>query len=186
MKRVVLAIVGVSAVLLAVLVISYFNFTLEANKLENGIVAQYSKNQNVYDNGWKKVVEMSQVPDMAKDQLKELYDGAMKGRYGEGGAKALLQFITEQNPNLGQDMYVKIQQAIEIFRNEFAQTQTELVARRQEFQNLLTATWRGAIFNSIAGHPHIDLSKYDIVTSEKTEQDFQKKKSEPLEIYKKK
>jgi len=35
----------------------------------------------------------------------------------------------------------------------------------------------------IAHYPHIDMSKYDIVTSEKTQTDFGTKKAAPLKVF---
>lgn len=179
---VVLSVVSLVVVALLSLGMGYIGFGNDANGFEADIQAKYNDNRNVYDNGWKKVVEMSQVPDMQVKALKELYDGTMKGRYGKDGSKAMMQWIQEQNPSLDQQTFVKIQQAVESFRNEFASNQTELVSRKQAYQRYLTATTSGRFFNMIGGYPHIDLSKYDIVTSDKTEEDFRTKRSEPLKL----
>lgn len=160
----------------------YLNFQNECNKFENGIEAQYNDNRNVYDNGWKTVVEKAQVPQMYTKQLKELYHEAITGRYGPEGSKALFQFIKEQNPTLDPSIFVQIQQSIEVFRNRFAQSQTELVSRKQEYKNSLTTTIHGRFYNMFASYPKIDLVKYDIVTSGRTEQAFETKKDEPLKL----
>ena len=162
----------------------FIGFQNESNGYENGIRAQYDNNRNVYDNGWKKVSETAQVPEMATDQLKKLYDTAMTGRYGEDGSRAMLQFIKEQNPTIDGTLFRQIQQAIEAFRNQFQQAQTELVARRQSYQNFLTANTSSRFYNWISGgsYPKIDLTKYDIVTSDKTETDFDTKRAEPLKL----
>jgi hypothetical protein len=169
----------------ASLFFGYISFGNEANRFENSITAAYTNNQNVYDNGWKTVMEKAQVPDQYTKQLKELYTGTMTGRYGPNGSQALLQFIKEENPKLDPSMYVQIQQSVEIFHNQFSQAQTELVSRKQEYRNLYTGTTHGRFYNLIAHYPHIDLSKYDVVTSEKTQQDFGTKKAPTLQLFQK-
>jgi hypothetical protein len=160
----------------------YVGFSNDANKFEVDIKAKYTDNKNVYDNGWKKVVEVSQVPALQVDALKQLYDATMKGRYGAEGSRAFLQFIKEQNPNLDQTTFIKIQQDIESFRSEFQANQTALVARKQSYETFLTATTSGRFYNMIGSYPHIDLTKFDIVTSERTENVFDSKRDEPLKL----
>jgi hypothetical protein len=164
----------------------YIGFGNEANRFENSITAAYSKNQTVYDNGWKTVVEKARVPKEYTAQLKDIYTSTMTGRYGADGSKALLQFIKEQNPQIDASVFKEIQQSIEIFHADFNQSQVELVSRKQEYQNLYTATTSGRFYNMIAHYPHIDMSKYDIVTSDKTQQDFDTKQAGPLDVFGKK
>jgi len=177
-----LAVFGVLGVLALMLFVGYIGFGNTANQHENGIKAQYKDNQNVYDNGWKEVKEKAQVPDMYTDDLKKVYDGVMRGRYGEKGSQALLQFIKEQNPQLSPELYKQIQQSIESFRKRFTQSQTELVARRQAYENFLTATYSGRFYNMVGGYPRINLTEYDIVTSEETERVFDQKKADELKL----
>lgn len=179
---IVLSIVGVFFLSGFMLFFGYIGFGNDANKFEVDIKAKYTDNQNVYDNGWKKVMEVAQVPALQTDALKSLYDATMKGRYGANGSKAMLQFIKEQNPALDQTTFLKIQQDIEAFRNEFQSNQTQLVSRKQAYETYLTATTSGRFYNMIGGYPHIDLTKYDIVTSDKTQQDFNTKRADPLKI----
>ena len=178
----VLSAFGVVALLVIGLVVGYIGFSNDANRFEIAIKAQYTDNRNTYDNGWKKVVEVAQVPEKYTAKLKELYDGTMKGRYGADGSQAMMQWIQEQNPTIDPALYRQLQQVIEEFRNKFQQSQTELIAKKQQYENFLYATTSGRFYNMIVGYPHIDMSKYDIVTSEKTEQDFETKKSDPLKI----
>ena len=106
----------------------------------------------------------------------------MKDRYGAEGSKALFQFIQEQNPTMDSAIFVQIQQSVEGFRRRFQQAQTELVAKKQEYQNLLTATVNGRFFNQFTGYPHIDLTKFDIVTSDATESAFEQKRAGEIKL----
>lgn len=182
MKYTALGIVGVFILLAAFMGLGYIGFSNDANRFENQAKAKYTDNQNVYDNGWKKVKEMAQVPDMQTDALSKLYDGVMKGRYGADGSKAMFQFIKEQNPDLNQETFLKIQRAVEDFHNEFQANQTQLISVKQAYDNYLTATTSGRFYNLIGHYPHIDMAKYDIVTSDKTQKDFDTKKAPELKL----
>ena len=177
-----LAVLGVVAFVIFTLLFGYIGFSNTANAFEVDIKAKYADNKNVYDNGWKKVKEVAQVPDLQTEALQKVYTAALQSRYGADGSKALLQFITEQNPNLDQSTFLKIQQDIEAFRIEFQSNQTQLVSRKQAYERFLTATTSGRFYNLLGEYPHIDLTKFDIVTSEQTEQDFATKKSEPIKL----
>lgn len=177
-----LAILGLVVFTFVTLVLGYIGFSNTANGFEADIKAKYTDNKNVYDNGWKRVKELAQVPELQTEALQKLYDSALKSRYGAEGSRALFQFITEQNPQLDQSTFRAIQQNIESFRREFAANQTRLVSIKQQYERFLTATTGGRFYNTFGGYPRIDLSQFDIVTSEKTEQDFENKKSEPLNL----
>jgi hypothetical protein len=97
----------------------YMGFSNNANKFEADIPAQYSQMQNVYDNGWKQVMEENQIPQNYAAQVKDVFQGTMTGRYGPEGSKALFQMITEQNPQLDPSLYKKVQESIERFHAEF-------------------------------------------------------------------
>jgi hypothetical protein len=177
-----LAVAGVFVSAALILGLGYLSFSNQANGFETDIKAKYADNKNVYDNGWKKVKEVAQVPDLQVAALQKVYETAMTGRYGDDGSRAVVQFITEQNPNLDQQTFVKIQQDIEAFRNEFKANQTQLVSQKQAYERFLRATTSGRFYNMLGGYPRIDLDKFDIVTSERTEEDFKSKKSEPISL----
>lgn len=148
---------------------------------ENGIVAQYTQNQNDYDNMWKKFKEMAQVPAMYTEDLQKVYDSAIGKRYGANGSQAAIQFITEHNPNFDASMYVKLQAAIEAGRNGFAADQAQLIDKKRQYQDILQGN-KAMFVGFWFGFPKIDLSKFDIVTSDETQKTFQDKKSEPVQL----
>lgn len=186
--------IGASIFLIFVLLIGgfflgYVGFRNDANRSEQDIVAQYEQAQNVYDNGWKAVVEVAQVPKLQEQNYKDLYDGVMKGRYGADGSRALLQFIKEQNPTLSDETYTKIQRTIETFHGNFEAAQQDLIAKKQSYRTLITSTTDSLMYNWIGNYPHIRVGipigsqdDYAIVTSDKTQNDFKTKKAEPLQL----
>jgi len=160
---------------------SALSFRSGCIRAEAGIKAQYTQNQNNYDNFWKKVKEMAQVPAMYAEDLQKLYDGAIKGRYGAGGSQAVLQFIKEHNPQLDGRLYLQLQAAIEAGRNGFAADQQQLIDKKRQYEVALgstTALWANVLFN----FPRIDLDQYGIVTSEQTDEAFRAKKSTELRL----
>jgi hypothetical protein len=158
-----------------------FSYRTSCIQAENGIVAQYEQNQNDYDNMWKKFKEMAQVPEMYAADLQKVYDSAIGKRYGEGGSKAVFQFIQEHNPNYDSSMYVKLQAAIEAGRNGFAADQQQLIDKKRQYQDILGST-KAVFVGMWFGFPRIDLKKYDIVTSDETQKTFQDKKSDEIRL----
>ncbi len=141
---------------------------------EAGIKAQYGQNQNNYDNMWKKFKEVAAVPKMYANNLKELWDKAMSARYGNEG-QTLFRWIQEQNPTLDPAVYSQLQRTLEAGRNSFESDQKQLLDKKREYEITLKGT-KSLFFNWMFKFPWINLSKYDIVTSDKTEKVFEAKK----------
>jgi len=148
---------------------------------EASVTAQWTQNKNNYDNYFKKLKEACQVPDMYRDDLKKVYDGAMTGRYGKKGSQAVFQFIKEHNPNFNEKLYVQIQRIIESGRNNFENEQKMLIDKKRVYEVSLKS-FPSSIIAGLLGFPKIDLSKYEIITSDVTEEAFKTKKSEPIKL----
>lgn len=177
---------GVGLVLLAGLVAGGLVVVRTFNDLvaqEAGITAQYKQNQNSYDNYWKKLKEAAQVPDRYAAAVQQSFAGAITGRYGEGGARAVIQAIQEQNPQLDPGVYRALQQLIEAGRAGFEADQKALLDRRRVYETTLQS-FPTNLVAGLFGFPRIDLGKLDIVTSDETQQAFDSKRAGPIDLSK--
>lgn len=172
---------AVVAVLVFSIVGSLMSMYNSAVQMEQSLVAQYDQNRNNYAKMFNSLKEAAQVPDMYMQGLKDLYDSIMHGRYGSDGSKAMFNWIKEHNPEVDSSLYVKLQSMIEANRNDFESNQKSLIDKRQIYQVYLKTVPQSFVL-SVMGFPKIDLSKYDIVTSEETEKAFDTKKAGPISL----
>lgn len=148
---------------------------------EADIKAQYSQDQNNFDNFTKAIQEAAQVPSMYAEDLQKVATAAIQGRYGEGGSKAVFQFIKEHNPNVDVSVYTKVQQLIEAGHLNFEREQKTLLDKKRVYEVTLNS-FPGGMVARVMGFPRIDLSKFDIVTSDATQRAFETKKADPLKL----
>ena len=148
---------------------------------EEGLKSQYKQNQNNYDNMWKKIKEVAQIPEMYTNDLKSVYEGAIKGRYGKDGSQAVVQVIKEHNPNFDSSMYTQIQRVIESGRNNFSADQTTLLDKKRIYEKDLRS-FPNNMLAGLFGFPKINLAEIDIVTSDETDSAFKNKKAAEIKV----
>ena len=149
---------------------------------EEGVKAQYTQNQNNYDNMWKKFREASQVSTQYSKDLKEVYDSAIQSRYGKSGSGAMMQWIKEHNPNFDASMYKGLQQLVETGRNSFEANQKMLIDKKRAYTTDLRV-FPNSLLASTLGFPKIDLDKYKIVTSGATDEAFESGKADEVKLF---
>lgn len=179
---IVIAIFAVVVVFGLTIVGSLISFNNTAVQMEAGVKAQYEQNRNNYDNYWKKLKEVAQVPTMYIDDMKKLWDGVMAGRYGKDGSRAMFQWIQERNPKVDSSLYRKIQDIVEAGRNSFEADQKMLIDKKREYFDTYLKTFPNSMLAGLLGFPKINPADYAIVTSEETEEVFKTKKSKPLKL----
>jgi len=158
-------------------------------EMETTIEAQYKDNQNIYDNYVKTLKETAHVTDKYAADFKEVVMGAISGRYGEDGSKAVFQWIKENNPTVDASMYKEIQRVIASGRKDFENSQRMLLDKIRVYKTSL----RKFPFNIVSGmfgfptqvcnesgNCKAFFDEYDIVTSESTEKTFETKKADAL------
>lgn len=171
------AVVGLS---LAGTMISVKN-TCVAN--EKGIEAQYEQNQSNLAGYTNKIMDMVQVPDMAKNAVKELTTAAIQGRYGENGSQAVFQMIHENNPTMDPSLYKQLMQAMESGRNAFDVDQKTLIDKCRVYDTY-TEQFPQSIFVAFFGYPRYDRTKCKPVITDSVAHDFSTKRTGPLQLTK--
>lgn len=172
------AAVGVLALFLGS---AWYSAAKTGNILEQSVKAEYTNLKNILAQYGNKVAETAQVPEIYRDDVSKVAVDAITARFGENGSKALFQAISEQNPTLDSAVYVQLQRVIESGRNDFQNSQTKFIDKRRVYETALGSPWQGMWLN-IAGYPRIDLDDYDIVTSVRAEDAFEKKVEEPIKL----
>lgn len=137
------------------------------NRTEVELAKNYSNNQNVLGQYTLKVQEVASVPEMYKNDLKDVMTSVMQARMGEKGSQALFQFFKEQNIPFDSNLYGNIQQVVEAGRNEFQTSQTRLIDVRGTYQVALGSIPKGWVLGML-GYPKVDLSLYDPVLDRKS------------------
>jgi flagellar biosynthesis component FlhA len=168
----------------AVVITSYISAANYGNRMEMQLKAKWEDNENVLAQYGQKIMEMAQIPEMYAADVKSVTTAAIQGRYGEKGSNAVMQWIKEQNPTIDSSVYVKIQQAIEAGRNEFKNSQTQLLEIKRSYETSLGTVWQG-FWLARAGYPKVDLTKYNIITTDRASKAFQTGKEDgPLQLRK--
>ena len=176
-----LGFVGFLVIVVGMAIVSYISAANYGNRMENQLLTKVENNQNIYANGTQKIIEIAQVPAMYVDDLTKVTQAAIGGRYGANGSQAVFQMLREQNPQLDSKMYTKIQQVIESFRDEFKNNQTSMLDIRNTYKTALGTVWQG-FWLKMAGYPKTDLSKFDIVTTDKAAETFRTKRDTGVQL----
>lgn len=174
----ILAILGTVVSIPACSAVSAYN---TGNRMEQGIKAQYEENQNKLSALSNSVMEAAQVPELAKNDMKEVIEAAMEGRYGPNGSGgAMFQAITEAYPGtLDAALYTKIQTLIESGRRDFAAEQSKLIDKTRVYETAL-GNFPGGLMMKIVGYPTINLADYKIIVSDYTADAFTSKRDKGL------
>lgn len=156
----------------AVIVGSYITNFNYGNRMERQIEATHTDNRNVLAQYSTRIMEMAQVPDMYKEDVMEIYEGALTGRYGENGSQAMFQFLQEQNPQIDASLYTNIQQSMEAGRNKFENSQTRLIDLKRGYETRLGSFYSG-FWLGVAGYPRINLADFNIVVNDYSNEAFE-------------
>lgn len=149
------------------------NFSAEATRQENQIKATYANNEQILGTYTTKISEMAQIPDMAKEDLKEVMKASFEGRYGPDGSQATMQWIREAYPGaIDPVLYRNLQTEIASGRNDFMANQTILIDQKRIYQTNLDYMYKGFVLKFL-GFPKINLDDYKAVTSTAAKKSFE-------------
>lgn len=109
---------------------SWYN---SAVSLEESVKAQFDENKNQYDSLFKKVKEVTQIPEKYKEDFKDVLVSETKAKFGEEGSQAAFQWLKDRDINFDASQYQKIQNVIESSREDFKRSQTELRDKQRKY-----------------------------------------------------
>ena len=153
------------------LVVSAAGFHNNEVGLRNAFNNKIEANTTDFDNMWKTISQVAQVPEMHKQGFQETfvkYAEARSSGKGEGGS--LMQWVQEAVPQgLPTELYAKIQTTVEAKREGWTMRQKELIDIKQAHDNLITQ-FPGVIYATLMGRSALELK---LVTSSRTQRAFE-------------
>lgn len=174
----------ISLILLAGLIAltSYVGANDYAVSVEAQLRAARDDNKNILAQYQQKVLEAVQVPEMYKNDFKEVIAADVQGRYGPEGSKATFQWLQEHAINFDSGVYKTITEIIQGGRKDFEVGQTRMIDIRRSYEAQLGFMWRG-FWLRLAGFPKINMADYAPITTDRVEDTFKAgKESGPLKL----
>lgn len=143
--------------------------------------AKIDANKADFDNVWKTISQVAQVPAKYKEDFEGVFTSYMQARQGGNtGDGKLLAFLTEAVPQFdGQQLYAKVQTVVESKRESWTFRQKELRDIKREHDQLLR-TFPGVIYNAFLGRGELDVV---LVTSSRTDEAFTSGKDEDVNLF---
>lgn len=114
------------------------------------------------------------------NDLKDIVQASMEGRYGEHGSQAVMQWIQEQNPTVDSSLYLKVQNIVDGGQSEFLISQKRKLEVCTNYETIRGYFVRGSFLRMI-GFPKKgidDLCK--VISDELTRQAFETGLQKPL------
>lgn len=178
----VLLVGGVLLSLLLVVVFAYINAASTANSFEQSLIASKESSENSLAQYGQKVLEATQVTDMARDDIVSVVQAAIQGRYGDNGSRAVFSAIQERNPGVDPGLYRNIQQIVEAGRTEFKSSQDRVIEVKRAYRTALGSPITG-MFMHAAGYPRINFDDFKIVTTDRADNAFKSgKEAAPIQL----
>ncbi len=185
MNRTLLIALSIFAILfvgsIGVVGIGYISVNNTCVAKEATLVATKDNSKSVYDNFWKKVKEVAQVPAEYNKGMKETYTAIMDARY-KNSTHVMMNWITEANPNFDSSMYKQVQQVIESGRNDFQDSQKQMVDKVRDYKTYV-GQMPTSFFARMAGYPKINFADYEVLTSDRTDDAFKTHKDAAVNVF---
>lgn len=184
MSKTVITLLSVGAVLLVtaiVLVLSGVSIYNEAASVKNTYEMKVKSNEAEFDNMWKKIQQVAQVPDAQKEAFKEVYSSYASSRTSPNQGQ-MMAWIKESVPNYNGEIYTQLMNVITGSRDGWTMRQNELVDIARQY-NAHLVVFPKNILLKFCGFEKIEPK---VITSTKTEQSFKTGKDDDVELFNKK
>lgn len=137
-------------------------------------------NNSQFDNMWKTIAQLAQIPEQKKNAYKEILVGVADARTSEGQGR-MMAWIKEQNPSVDLSIYDQLSNKVEAHRAAWTGNQKALVGVAEEYNKNLAPLIRGTVLRMF-GFAEI---KPQIVTSSRTEAAFRSGRDDDIQLFQK-
>lgn len=158
-----------------------FNIYNTEATLETTYNAKVADNTSEFDNMWKKIQQVAQVPIAQKDALKDIFTSYAEARTGKGDGGSLMKWIQESVPTISTKTFENVQNIIVSSRDSWTMRQKELVDLSREYNNNLAVKPRGWFL----GWMGFKVIVPKVITSSKTGEAFVSGKDDDVNLFKK-
>ncbi len=166
----------IAAIVLAVVFSMWVSYNNAEVGIRKTIEAKQKDNENVYDNFWKKLKEISGIPDKERETAKALFVDYAAART-PGGEGKLMKFVKEAvPPTVTPDLYKQLMNTVTNSRDDWVANQRRLLDLNRE-RNVLIESMPQKWF--ITNTTPIDVV---IVTSTRTAEAFRTGKDDEILI----
>ena len=148
--------------------------------LKNTYEMKVKDNQSEFDNMWKKIQQVVQIPEAQKEAFKEIFVSYAEARTSESSGK-LMTWLQESVPNVNLDSYNNVMNIVVASRDGWTMRQKELVDYARVYNQNLVTQPKGFIL----GFFRFERIDPQIVTSTRTDEAFRTGKDEDVDLFKK-
>lgn len=171
-------VVGIIAVSLGFGILDFYNKEIA---LRTQYEAKTDANKADFDNVWKTISQVAQVPAKYREDFEGVYASYMQARAGGNtGEGTMLSFLKEAVPQYdGKELYTKVQTVVEAKREGWTTRQKELRDVKRE-HDMLLRSFPGAFYNLFLGREELVVV---LVTSTRTDEAFGTGKDEQVDLF---
>ena len=169
---------GIVAVFIGFGVLEFYNQEVQ---LRTQYEAKTDANKADFDNVWKTISQVAQVPAKYRTDFEGIYTSYMQARAGGNtGEGSMLSFLKEAVPQYdGKELYAKVQTVVEAKREGWTTRQKELRDIKRE-HDVLLRQFPGAFYNLFLGREELPVV---LVTSSRTEESFTTGEDENVNLF---
>lgn len=146
-------------------------WVINVHDTQAGIKVQYDAklvdNNAQFDNMWKTISQIAQIPEAKKNAYKEIFEGYANARTSQGQGQ-IMAWIKEQNPSIDLSVYDKLSDRVEANRKEWTAHQTRLVFITEQYNKNMAPLIRGNVLKLMG----FETLTAKVVTSSRTEKSF--------------
>lgn len=171
---------GVIALIGLVLAFGIVGMYNGQSTIKNTYEMKVKDNQSEFDNMWKKIQQVTQIPEAKKNAFKEIFVEYANARTQQG-QNQMMTWIKESAPNVDLNTYDNAMNILVASRDSWTMRQKELVDIARVYNQNLVVFPKNLILGAF-GFKSIDPN---IITSTRTDEAFKTGKDDNTELFKK-